>query len=239
MTEAAAKTRRQKVEQKERAILTATRAVFREKGAEEAKISAIAQAAGLAEGTVYLYFKNKQALLMAAVSDFYAELTRDAESAVAQSLDTGSQVLSLARLHFGRVFDEWPLIAEAMGPYLPSPEYRETEAFALNRRYVGVFDGIMRSGVARGDIRADLSIPAMRDAFYGGLEHCARSARLRTTTPDIDAEVRQFLTIFMAGVMGRPSHGEIDGARVVRRLQSVIVDIEEQMRSADTDREQT
>ena len=239
MPEAAAKTRRQKVEEKERAILAATRAVFRDHGSEQAKITAIAQAANLAEGTVYLYFKNKQALLMAAVSDFYAELTRDAEAAVVPTQDTAARLAALARLHFSRVLEEWPLIAEAMGPYLPSPEYRETEAFALNRRYVAVFDGVIRDGFARGDVRADVSIPAMRDMFYGGLEHFARSARLRAAVPDTESEVSQFLTIFTSGIMERPAQGDVDGPGVVRRLKRVITEIEDQLRSSQAQDGQT
>ncbi|SDJ27064.1 TetR/AcrR family transcriptional regulator [Lutimaribacter saemankumensis] len=231
MPEAASKTRREKVEEKERAILAATRAVFRDKGPEDAKITAIAQAANLAEGTVYLYFKNKQALLMAAVSEFYAELTQDAEAAVRAAHETKVRLTALAQLHFSRVLDEWPLIAEAMGPYLPSREYRETEAYALNRRYVAVFDGVIRDGISRGEIRADVSVAVMRDAFYGGLEHFARSARLRDSQPDTKAEVAQFLTVFTAGIMDRPSAGVLDGARVIRRLQGVITDIEDQLRA--------
>ncbi|MCE8539516.1 TetR/AcrR family transcriptional regulator [Ruegeria pomeroyi] len=231
MPETVSKTRREKVEEKERAILAATRAVFREKGPEDAKITAIAQAANLAEGTVYLYFKNKQALLLAAVSEFYVELTRDAEIAVQTAYETEARLTALARLHFSRVLEEWPLIAEAMGPYLPSPEYRETEAYALNRRYVAVFDGVIRDGVLRGEIRADVSVSVMRDAFYGGLEHFARSARLRSMLPDTEAEVGQFLTVFTAGIMDRPPAGALDGARVVRQLQGVIADIEVQLRS--------
>lgn len=231
MPEAASKTRREKVEEKERAILAATRAVFRDKGPEDAKIATIAQVANLAEGTVYLYFKNKQALLLAAVSEFYAELTQDAEAAVQTAYQTEARLTALARLHFSRVLEEWSLIAEAMGPYLPSPEYRETEAYALNRRYVAVFDGVIRDGVLRGEIRADVSVSVMRDAFYGGLEHFARSARLRSALPDAETEVGQFLTVFTAGIMGRPAAGTLDGARVVRRLQGVIADIEDQLRS--------
>ena len=231
MSEPKSKTRRQKVEEKELAILAATRSVFRDRGSDEATIAAIAQAANLADGTVYLYFRNKQALLMAAVSDFYAELTRDAEIVVQATQQTEARLAALARLHFIRVLEEWPLIAEAMGPHLTSPEYRETEAYALNRRYVAVFDGVVRDGVMRGDIRADVSVFAMRDMFYGGLEHFARSARLRSVSPDTDAEMRQFMSIFTSGIMDRPSSGVLDGARVVRQLKGVIADIEDQLRA--------
>lgn len=234
MPQTTARTRRQKVEEKERAILAATRAVFRDQGPERAKITEIAKAANLAEGTVYLYFKNKQALLLAAVSDFYAELTRDAEAAVKPAEDTSARLAVLAQMHFSRVLEHWSLIAEAMSRYLPSPDYRETEAYALNRRYVAVFDAVIREGQARGDIKADLSVAAMRDMFYGGLEHLARSARLRNAKLDAEAEVSQFLSIFTSGIMGHPAQGGVDGALVARRLQRIIDDIEEQMQAGQT-----
>ena len=231
MPRTATRTRRQKVEEKERAILAATRAVFRDQGPERAKITEIAKAANLAEGTVYLYFKNKKALLLAAVSDFYAELTHDAEEAVKPAQDTSARLAALAYIHFSRVLEHWSLIAEAMSHYLPSPDYRETEAYALNRRYVAVFDAAIRDGLARGDVKADLSIATMRDMFYGGLEHLARSARLRGSKQDAEAEVNQFLRIFMSGIMDRPAQGGVDGALVARRLRRVIEDIEEQMQA--------
>jgi hypothetical protein len=93
----------------------------------------------------------------------------------------------------------------------------------------------MRDGVSRGEIRADDSVAVMRDAFYGGLEHFARSARLRESQPYTKAEVAQFLTLFMAGIMDRPSAGVLDGVRVIRRLQGVITDIEEQLRAGQQD----
>lgn len=234
MQVAESKTRRQKVEEKERAILSATRQVFRDgerAGGKDVKIAAIARQANLAEGTVYLYFKNKQALLMAAVSDFYDELTRDAQALVAVEADTLTKLTNLARLHFERVLDEWPLITEAMSPYLPSAQYRDTEAFALNRRYVEVFDIVMRDGIRRCEIREDVSIAAMRNAFYGGLEHCARSARLRLQPLDAGVEVEDFLAIFTGGIMDRPVSraSPLDGAALVKQLQLVIEDIEQRM----------
>jgi AcrR family transcriptional regulator len=230
------KTRRQKVEEKERAIVAATRQVFRE-GVKDVKIATIARMARLAEGTVYLYFKNKQALLTAAVSDFYDELTRDARSVVRPQDDTVTTLRLLAELHFHRVLDEWPLITEAMSQYLPSPTYRETEAFALNRRYVAVFDSVIRDGVARGDLRGDVSVSAIRNMFYGGLEHCARTARLRHVAAGRSGEIDDFMNIFLGGIMDRlpPQAGQIDGAVVVNRLQRLLGEIQNQMGAADSD----
>jgi len=56
---------RQAAEDRREEILRAAREVFREHGFEAAKVSAIADRAGIAKGTVYLYFSSKQAILEA------------------------------------------------------------------------------------------------------------------------------------------------------------------------------
>jgi len=65
---------------KRKAILDAARGLFASKGYEETTIAEIAQAAGVAVGTVYLYFRNKHEVLTGAALDFntsLAEVMRD------------------------------------------------------------------------------------------------------------------------------------------------------------------
>jgi AcrR family transcriptional regulator len=63
--------------QKREDILKAARQVFRQSGYEKARVQEIAQLAGVAKGTVYLYFKSKQAMLDA-LCDSYQEMISDA-----------------------------------------------------------------------------------------------------------------------------------------------------------------
>ncbi len=56
--------RRALVEERRKQILTAAAQVFAEKGFDRATIQDVAQAAGLAQGSIYNYFKNKQDLLI-------------------------------------------------------------------------------------------------------------------------------------------------------------------------------
>ena len=55
-------------------ILGAARAVFAERGYASARIAEIAARAGVATGTVYLYFDSKEAIVVALAEDFFARL---------------------------------------------------------------------------------------------------------------------------------------------------------------------
>src|SRR3954464_13628677 len=62
---------------KSQRILDAAVAVIAEKGYWQARVAEIAAQAGVADGTIYLYYKNKEQLLMAAIdSAFDAFLER-------------------------------------------------------------------------------------------------------------------------------------------------------------------
>src|SRR5215217_4081999 len=69
------------VTDKREAILRAATSVFAEKGFFNSKVADIAKAAGVADGTVYLYFKNKDDVLHSifdrAMDEFIAEGRRE------------------------------------------------------------------------------------------------------------------------------------------------------------------
>lgn len=68
----AAKTQTQEQPSKREAILEAARALFGEKGYEDTTIADIAKKAGIAVGTVYLYFRNKHEVYTAVALDIEA-----------------------------------------------------------------------------------------------------------------------------------------------------------------------
>ena len=63
-----------KLKDKERAIIKAAKEIFAEKGFHGASIKDIAKVAGIATGTFYLYFKNKEGFFEALVEEMYEEL---------------------------------------------------------------------------------------------------------------------------------------------------------------------
>jgi len=69
-----------KGERTKRRIMAATRKVLEEKGYLDTRIEDIAQTAGVAKGTLYLYFKDKKALIMEVWKEFLEEGAREMRS---------------------------------------------------------------------------------------------------------------------------------------------------------------
>jgi AcrR family transcriptional regulator len=221
-------TRRDRVEEKERAILRAARSVFVEHGFERARMAEIAKRAGVAEGTIYIYYKTKNDLLRAVVLQFWEGITESAAASVNPSAGTFEQLHALADRHLAimirdREFIELEVILRNSG----------TEPIASDRaplrKYVAVFDAIFRRGQDRGDIVADAELWMARDLFYGTLEYSARTIVLRGTrrpTGVVENLVAVLRARYGAGKRnGAPSRSLVD------RLEAAVNRLEKRARA--------
>lgn len=228
-------TRRERLEEREETIIAAAHAEFVANGFGGAKIAAIARRAGVAEGTLYLYFRNKNALLGAVVGAFYARLTEGAQAGVAARDTTEDRLGFLAHHHLRCCFEEWSILMLAMPVLYQSGRYRDSEYFGFNRTYVAVFDNVIREGIARGDVRSDLPLHMMRDLFYGTLEHSVRTVMVRAAGVPKTAEIGEMRDQVMAmvraayGLGPRHRKGASSGALydVALRLDAAVRRLEE------------
>jgi len=86
------KSAKSKLKDKERAIIKAAKEVFAEKGFHKASMRDIARVAGIATGTFYLYFKNKEGFFEALVEEMYEELLTHIKEERKKAADTLSKL---------------------------------------------------------------------------------------------------------------------------------------------------
>src|SRR5205085_3902007 len=73
--------------ERERDLVRATRALFDERGMQDAPVEEIARAAGIARGLIYRSFSSKEELFVLAVTDYLAELADALEQSTAGAPD--------------------------------------------------------------------------------------------------------------------------------------------------------
>lgn len=172
-----ADTQRQRLEAREEAILAAATAVFGESGVDGARMAEIARRADVAEGTVYLYYKNKHELLEAVVDRFWRELTKGAIAAISEGATVSQQLHELASYHLQSLIDDFKIVEITSRARMRHGE--PGRQLPQIREYVRVFDAIMQRGIDLREFSADTAIWQIRDVFYGTLEHSARTLVLR------------------------------------------------------------
>jgi len=169
-------TRRQKVEAREQAILESARQIFFKKGYEGARMSEIAAGAQIAEGTIYIYYKNKAALMRAISSEFWHALTLNAWAEIEGIDHPYEAMLALACFHIQSLMDQADMIDLTHSLRIVSADVGTTVEEL--KTYVRVFDTLYARGVDRGDLKPQAELWTVRDVFFGTLDYSARTLRL-------------------------------------------------------------
>jgi TetR/AcrR family fatty acid metabolism transcriptional regulator len=216
-------TSRARVEAKESSILDAAEKIFARVGFDGAKVSEIARAASVAEGTVYLYHKNKQDLLAGVVGRFWTQLTLGAEAAIQPNATTTEQLEQLGRYHLNSILDQFEVVSLT---YRARPQ--QEQDLDQVREYVRVFDRIMQRGVDRGELPKGTPIGQLRDVFFGTLEFSARTLKLRERP--YDHSVVTNLLAIMVGSSGAASGASKGKEPSNRELMNTLKSIQKQLK---------
>lgn len=190
-----------------RALITdAAVEIFAEKGFHQARISDIARRAGVADGTIYLYFKNKEDLLLSVFEEKMDYLLHGLRDALDGVEDPVERVRRFASFHFDQVRENRSA-AEVLQIELRLSnkflkDYRPEKLWA----YLGVFGQIVREGQASGLFRPELDPFVTMWAFFGGLDEIAMQWVLSRKADRFSLEhaARQVADVFIRGMLVHP-----------------------------------
>lgn len=157
-------------EARRRAILESAVRVFAEHGFFAARIRDIAAGAGVAEGTIYLYFDGKDDLLLTAFRDKVEEFCASAREALAPSLPFEERLARFVSLQFESIEADPPLATVLLLESRQSSKFYGGAVRDVMRSYAAAIDELLASGRLSGEIRADAEIPLARRMLIGALE---------------------------------------------------------------------
>jgi TetR/AcrR family fatty acid metabolism transcriptional regulator len=157
---------------KEEAILRAATEVFAKHGYHEAKMSEIAEVAGIATGSAYLYFRNKESILHRIFENLWGNLHRQlAEVAARDDLDPVEQLEAMIDLLLD-VFAGNPQLSSVIVNEMNRLENSGKGSFlALYEKSFDLAEHVVTEGIKRGLFNPNLDIKVFRYFFLGGLRH--------------------------------------------------------------------
>ena len=156
-------------------IIEAAVRVFARKGYFNSRVSDIAREAGIAAGTIYLYFKTKEDILTTLFRDKMAEFVAKLWKAMADQPDPVSKVRRLVYLHFD-LLERNPDLAEVV-----QIELRQGQKFFRGASgqeiasYFALIGTVLEEGVAAGRFRADLPVKVATKMLFGAMDQMATS----------------------------------------------------------------
>ncbi len=137
-------------------ILDAARKVFAEKGFSETTMDQVAERAGIAKGTLYLYFRSKRDIYMAALAQGIRSLNEDSRRKVDAATGVREKLRAFiaTRVGYFEQHRDFFLIYHAeIGNLRIQPAPNEGEISELYLEQAQMLEEVLRTAVAAGEIR--------------------------------------------------------------------------------------
>ena len=165
-------TRRGAGDKRER-ILDAAVKVFAKKGFHATRVSEVAKAAGVADGTIYLYFKSKDEILVSLFEDRVAKLLAYMKAELPKAPTAAGKMRRVIELQLGLLDGERDLAEVITVIIRQSSKLMKEYAAPKFNAYLDSIAKVVESGQAAGEFRKDLSPSLVARATFGALDGIA------------------------------------------------------------------
>ena len=186
-------------------IIDAAVEVFAERGFHAARIADIARRANVADGTIYLYFRNKEDLLLCVFEEKMEEHLAALQAALDGITGPLERIRAFAHFHFGQMRAQ-PSLAQVLQVELRQShkclrEYRPEKLW----QYLDVLGEMISEGQAAGLIRTDLDPFLAKWAVFGALDEISMQWVLarRRERFDLDLATEQVVEMVLGGLVPR------------------------------------
>ncbi len=185
-----------------RIIQAATR-MFARKGFYKTRISEIAVEAQVADGTVYIYFENKDDILISLFEEQMKVVIDNMVDQISREDDPVKKLEKFALIHL-QLIEQNPDMGEIIQVELRQSskfmkEYKN-EKFA---QYLDLIGEIVREGQEKGAFKKDVIPGVAKRAFFGALDEMSRFWVLSTRKQyDIKIAAKQISEYFLNGIQG-------------------------------------
>ena len=207
---------------KRAAILRAATDVFAKRGFFNAQVADVARAAGVAAGTVYLYFRGKDDLLVSIFERTMREAIAEGKACVVPLTEPVEQLRAIARVHLDRLGRDRNLAVVFQIELRQSTKFMERFSATLLREYLGIIRDIITSGQQAGVFRDTVNPTLAAKLLFGGLDEMATNWILSRRKYSLAAEADSIVDFFVYGleVPFRKPSTAVSAGRPRQRLRS-------------------
>lgn len=191
-----------KKEKKFEIILDAALKVIAENGFHGSQVSKIAKEAGVADGTIYLYFKNKEDILISLFQNKLGHLIEMFNESIKSSTSAAAAIHCICSIHFTELEKDVHLA------YVTQIELRQSNIELrkaigeIVKPYFKLIEHILLQGIESKEFRQDLDVKLARNLIFGAMDEAVSSWLISgskySLTGQIDGTVDFFIRALKA-----------------------------------------
>lgn len=186
------------------AILRAAIDTFAARGFFNAQVADVARAAGVAAGTVYLYFRGKDDLLISVFERTMKAAIADGRASVAGITDPVERLRQIARVHLDRMGRDRQLAVVFQIELRQSTKFMERFSTTHLREYLGIIRDVIADGQAKGTFRTAINPTLAAKLFFGALDEMATNWILSRRKYSLVHEADAIVDLLVGGLAAPP-----------------------------------
>jgi TetR/AcrR family fatty acid metabolism transcriptional regulator len=188
------------VPDKREAILRAAVKVFAKKGYFNSKVADIATAAGIADGTVYLYFKSKDEILHSVFDQAMGRFIADGKRELAELAKPEDRLRKIAELHLERLSADRDLAIVFQVELRGSIKFMQEFSAAGFAQYLDIIRQTIEDGQRSGVFRSDVKALVAAKILYGSLDEMVTNWILSKKSYSLVAMADEVMKTFFGGI---------------------------------------
>jgi len=184
-------------------ILKAAAKVFARSGFFNSKVSDVAREAGVADGTVYLYFKSKDDLLSSIFSTAMDEFLLSVRHQLKSIDDPIAQLRRFARFHFESLESDRDMAIVFQIELRHSTKFMEQISTAQLADYFQILREIIEEGQKRELLSPKLSSKFIAKIIFGALDEMATNWVISHNNLSLTATADPIIDLLLNGIRDR------------------------------------
>lgn len=181
-------------------ILDAAQKVIAEHGFHGSQVSRIAKEAGVADGTIYLYFKNKEDILIQLFQNRLGELVEMFGGSIQESDPADMALRRICEIHFSQLERNVDLAYVTQIELRQSSlELRKAIGNAV-KPYIRLIEHILEKGVSEGTFRQGLDVKLTRLLIFGAMDEVVTSWLISGRKYSLTGQVGNTIDFFLRGL---------------------------------------
>lgn len=156
-------------------IVDAAVVVIAQNGYHQAQVSKIAKEAGVADGTIYLYFKNKEDILVSVFREKMGIFTNNLRDILEKDLNTSEKLAKMIDNHFRVLHEDRHLAIVTQLELRQSGKKLRLRINEVLKDYLDLLDLILKEGIERGELDNSIDVRLGRQMVFGTIDETITS----------------------------------------------------------------
>lgn len=183
-------------------IIDAAVIVIADNGYHQAQVSKIAKQAGVADGTIYLYFKNKEDILISVFREKMAVFIERLQEINQENTTAAEKLQFMITNHFQVLSNDKYLARVTQLELRQSNREIRLKINAVLKEYLDQLDAILEEGVKAGEFDAHMDLRLARQLIFGTVDEVTTSWVMKDHKFDLTAQAPKVYELLLNGIKG-------------------------------------